>query len=236
MGKRADTKNFDPTSFGARLEPRKQVGTKIFFLIVCEGTKTEPNYFQSFTSKQSGNTIFIETFGTATNTIQVVQKAIDLRNNAAKDYDAVWAVFDKDNFSAKDFNAAIQLAEREQIGCAWTNEAFELWYLLHFVNRTTPMSRKDYQKAIEAQLKKKAGHSYQGYTYKKNDEKMLQRLQEYGNEAEACKRALRLEKEGQDTYPNRFADQNPCTTVFKLVQQLRGQDNDFKQKVTQSST
>ena len=43
-------------------------------------------------------------------------------------------------------------AENNNINVAWSNEAFELWYLYHFHNRTTQMSRNDYKKAISIRL------------------------------------------------------------------------------------
>ena len=123
----------------------RQIVCKI--LIVCEGTKTEPNYFEAFKSFNRGTTVYdIEVKGLGDNTINVVDKAIELKGKG--EYDRVWAVFDKDSFSADKFNRAIIKGDNNGIGCAWSNEAFELWYLYHFVNRTTGMSRTEYKKAI----------------------------------------------------------------------------------------
>ena len=40
------------------------------------------------------------------------------------------------------------------VEAAWTNEAFELWYLLHFNFYNTGISRKQYQDLIETNFKK----------------------------------------------------------------------------------
>jgi len=129
---------------------KKSKELNAFFLIVCEGEKTEPNYFRSF-PKQSGKIIFDITFdGGGISTLKVVEKAIQLRDRSQQKYDRVWAVFDRDSFKANSFNSAIQKAEANDIKCAWSNEAFELWYLLHFHNRITAMSRDEYKKAIES--------------------------------------------------------------------------------------
>lgn len=129
-------------------------------LIVCEGLKTEPNYFKSFhMMENSGGLVFeITNAGGGINTIQVVQKAIELRDKAIGDkkpYDITWAVFDRDSFDAADFDNAIHMAESNDIRCAWSNEAFELWYIYHFENRITPMSRKEYAHKITTLVQKK---------------------------------------------------------------------------------
>lgn len=129
-------------------------------LIVCEGAKTEPNYFKSFNMmKNSGGLVFeITSAGGGINTIQVVQKAIELRDKAVcdkKPYDVTWAVFDRDSFAAADFDNAIHMADSNDIRCAWSNEAFELWYIYHFENRITPMSRKKYAHKITALVQEK---------------------------------------------------------------------------------
>lgn len=64
-------------------------------LIVCEGEKTEPNYFRVFNKTRKGTIVYELTIdGGGINTMQVVDKAIEL--NSSFDYDSVWAVFDKD--------------------------------------------------------------------------------------------------------------------------------------------
>ncbi len=66
-----------------------------YFLIVCEGEKTEPNYFRSF-PKKAGKIVFdIQFKGGGINTLKVVEKAIEIRDNSTQKYDRVWAVFDR---------------------------------------------------------------------------------------------------------------------------------------------
>jgi len=139
--------NADLKRFARSNTNRKSKQIQVFFLIVCEGEKTEPNYFKKFKGK-FGNVIFeIDCQGKGYNTLRVVEEAIKIRDKNPK-YNRVWAVFDKDSFPDKDFNSAIQKAKDNNICCAWSNEAFELWYLLHFQYRNTPMSREDYKKSI----------------------------------------------------------------------------------------
>ena len=81
------------------------------FLIVCEGVRTEPDYFKAF--RMTAATV--KAVGQAMNTTSLVSKAISIRDADQKKkriYDQCWVVFDKDDFPAKDFNEAIALAER----------------------------------------------------------------------------------------------------------------------------
>ncbi len=101
------------------------------FLIVCEGVRTEPDYFRAF--RMTAATV--KAVGQAMNTASLVSKAISIRDSEQKKkrtYDQCWVVFDKDDFPAKDFNDAIALAERNGFRVAYSNQAFEYWFLLHF--------------------------------------------------------------------------------------------------------
>ena len=100
------------------------VSTLQRFLIVCEGKKTEPLYFEQF--RAPGLVVKVE--GIGMNTISLVKEALRLRDEG--NYDQVWCVFDKDDF--EQFDDAIQLARREGMKVAYSNQAFELWYVLHF--------------------------------------------------------------------------------------------------------
>lgn len=129
-------------------------------LIVCEGEKTEPNYFKSFSMMKNSSGFVYEVFtdGGGISTLKVVEKAIELRDKAGaqgKPFDAVWAVFDRDSFKPNDFDNAIMKAEANGIGCAWSNEAFELWYVYHFDNRITAMNRTSYKGVITKRVRGK---------------------------------------------------------------------------------
>jgi hypothetical protein len=200
---------------------------KVYFLIVCEGLKTEPNYFKSFPIK-IGNYVYDLSFdGGGINTKKVVEKAIELRDNSPQKYDRVWAVFDKDSFDKNQFNGAIQKAKANEIHCAWSNEAFELWYLLHFQYRNTSMSRKDYEKSIENSINKlKENETI--FEYKKNSTEMYSILQKYGNQQQATNWAKNLI--GQHTSSD-LSSHNPCTTVHLLVEELNGQSKQLNSEI-----
>ena len=111
----------------------RQTGVRVIkqsFLIVCEGENTEPDYFKAF--RMTAATI--KAVGQGMNTVSLVYKAISIREaeKAKKhSYDQCWVVFDKDDYPDNDFNQAIQLAKSNGFRVAYSNQAFEYWFLLH---------------------------------------------------------------------------------------------------------
>ena len=113
------------------------------FLIVCEGKCTEPDYFKAF--RMTAATIKV--VGQAMNTTSLVSKAISIRDMEAtkkRYYDQCWVVFDKDDFPANDFNNAITMALKNGFCVAYSNQAFEYWFLLHFNLYTGALHRDNY--------------------------------------------------------------------------------------------
>ena len=101
------------------------------FLIVCEGEVTEPEYFNSFRLTSAN----VKAIGKGMNTVSLVKEAIairDIEKRRSRNYDQCWVVFDKDDFSDGDFNTAIQMAQANGFQVAYSNQAFEYWFLLHF--------------------------------------------------------------------------------------------------------
>lgn len=170
------------------------------FLIVCEGEKTERNYFRRF--RVPGKIIDVK--GIGFNTISLVKEALNLRVKA--EYDQVWCVFDRDSFPAQNFNAALNLAASKGIEVAYSNEAFELWYLLHFDYHHAGITRKAYIEILERKL---------GHTYEKNSEFMFDELE--SKIQIAIRNAQRLLENYVPRHPER---DNPSTTIHLLVEEL----------------
>ena len=212
--------------FARQEKKRKQAIRKIrkYFLIVCEGEKTEPNYFEGLKKDLpvgvlSSTRIDIE--GTGKNTISLLDAAIKIRDKKEKasnrKFDQVWIVFDRDNFPANNFDSTILKAQAASppINCAWSNEAFEIWYLLHFQFFQQGMNRQRYKELIEREVSKKTGIPF---TYQKNAKDMYSILKAYGNQEQAIEWAKSL----QDVFGERkdFSMHNPCTLVHKLIEEL----------------
>jgi len=136
-------------------------------LIVCEGEKTEPLYFKEFVKLLPKSTAqvaetgipVIDITGTGMNTLRLVQEAINIKNQREDEsgipYTQVWAVFDKDDFPKELYNEAINSAIDAGIKCAYSNEAFELWYLLHFNDYGDAAKRHQYAQRLSTELREK---------------------------------------------------------------------------------
>ena len=178
------------------------------FLIICEGEKTEPDYFKSF--RMTAATI--KAVGQAMNTMTLVSKAISIREADQKRkrvYDQCWVVFDKDNFPAKDFNQAILYAEKNGFKVAYSNQAFEYWFLLHYNLYTGAIHRNQYKDM----LTKLTGMPYcktEGYGAVMYN-LLLSRQQQ------AIKNAEIVLAEISHGNP---AEEESSTTVHRLVQEL----------------
>ena len=205
----------------AKAAKKRKIATRekiVRFLIVCEGERTEPNYFKELVKDKYSEVSSEEIVGEGRSTCALIRRTEEIRNKVEQQrqlrFDRIWVVFDKDDFP--DFNEAIELAKSKGYLAAWTNEAFELWYLLHFVYFDSALSRKDYIKKLEAEIRKYP--SYSEFKYNKNDAGMYALLNRIGDEAQAKKRArkLRLFFEGSRNYKIH----KPCTTVDILVNEL----------------
>lgn len=193
------------------------------FLILCEGAKTEPNYFYGFRLRRE----IAEIEGVGRNTLSLVEEAIRKRDEFLAqgiEFDQTWCVFDRDSFGAQLFNEAIRRARAAGMHVAYSNEAFELWYLLHFDFHTSALSRAQYGGMLTQRL---------GSDYRKNREDIYQVL--LPRQGDAIRNARRLLQEYHDPNGaeiesetgclkefrglNPEAD-NPSTTVHCLVEEL----------------
>lgn len=187
---------------------------KELILIVCEGEKTEPNYFRKFRVSTSN----VKVIGAGALPDKVVERAIkeieDAKTNRKDKFEHVWCVFDRDDHPEKRIISALNLARKNGIKIAFSNECFELWYILHYQLLNSSLHRSQYYPL----LKKKLGKSY-----KKNDPDMYEILLSHQ------RTALRNAKSLYDTNPYDLNNQNdfqkaikanPSTTVYQLVELL----------------
>jgi hypothetical protein len=113
-------------------------------LIVCEGEKTEPNYFDEIRQKAKVSSAHVVVLPSdlGTDPRKVVESAETKFNERGKAFERVYAVFDRDDHPQ--YETAIQMAEarnqkmKNDQKLPVTFEAivsvpcFELWLLLHF--------------------------------------------------------------------------------------------------------
>ena len=180
-------------------------------LIVCEGERTEPNYFDQF----EVTNITIDPRGIGDNTIRLVKYAIN--ESKRNDYDQVWCVFDKDSFPKDNFNNAVQLAQNNDFGIAYSNESFELWYILHYEYLNSQITRDQYIKKLNNIFKSKKDEGFPD-SYKKNDPNIYRILKPYQHVA--LKNAQNLSNNYESELIPSSATQCPVTYVYKLVEEL----------------
>jgi hypothetical protein len=188
------------------------------FLIYCEGVNTEPEYFKSFPVTTETEVIAI---GLGRSHRALVEKIIQLLEKNSylegqKEYDAdrqIWCVFDKDikgdTHEDHDFNSAIELAYQHGIKAAYSNDAFELWFVLHDRYLEGALHRSQYYEILTQKL---------GYNYVRYGKEKEYAQKQYAfflkNQPVALKFAQKLHQSQKDLTPSQ---QNPCTLVYELV-------------------
>lgn len=219
-----------------KIQRRERVKTKEFiqrptrlrryeylFLIVCEDEKTEPFYFQQFQQLLPEKTLHLEVIGTGRDPKGVVEQAIIKRSELAieKEADAIWIVFDKDDADENDtkiskFNMAFDIAKREKFKIAYSNEVFELWLLLHFVdiNPTLALPRKVVYELLENEIQKHDN----AFIYEHGKPAIIEKISTFGDENKAMERAKSLVQFHRKRSP---ISSNPNTKVHLLVKELR---------------
>jgi len=190
-------------------------------LIVCEGEKTEPSYFEDLRKELRLTPVDVEVVGKECGSapISVVDHAIQARGKREKlvakgsspsavRYDEVWCVFDtEDPRKTSTLDAAIDKARRQQLQTAISRPCFEYWYLLHFEDSSRP------ERSCEPLKKRLRRKHWQEYSEKVSDFTPLRERRQ-----EAIERAERLLQRCVD--PDEKPVPNPSTTVWRLVQVL----------------
>jgi len=190
-----------------------------FIYIFTEGKETEPNYFNSkkieIEEEIRRRNIKIEIKGVSCNTLSLVDYALHFikEENIKTDIDECWVVFDKDDFD-RDFDNAINKARRKNLKVAYSNESFELWFLLHFDLVSSAIRRDDYNSKLTDNLKKLTGN--RKTKYRKTTKNMFSLLKEMEEDAiRNAKYLLNMHKDETS-----FLKKNPSTTVHLLVENL----------------
>ncbi len=189
----------------------REISLKNTIKIYCNSQKTEPNYFEEIKElvrKEKILDIKIEVSiskNKGLDPLGCVKYAI----NDPGEYKEKWVVFDKDHF---EIGEAIRLAEETGINVAWSNEAFELWLLMHFNYISTPLHRSDCLKKVSELLKKE-----KGFDYAKNEKGIFKLLRGQSNIA-----IRNAKKRHQIARRDKISPQasNPCTTVYILIERL----------------
>lgn len=179
-------------------------------LIVCEGNKTEPLYFNALRRyrRLSATKIEIVPGGISGSDPRSIVRYARQRKKWMKRrglrFDQVWCVFDRDDHPK--IEQAFLWADQSHFSLAYSNPCFELWFILHFQDVDHPLDRYEALNRLRRLMPE----------YRKTSSVFHLLLP---RQAEAIRRAQSLRNRGRGT---RFGSlvrvsENPSTSVDELV-------------------
>lgn len=188
-------------------------------LVVCEGKKTEPRYFEglrkAYRLSSANVTVVPSDEAGGNDPLSLVQYAIRKLSQASADLDHVYCVFDRDGHA--NYDEACRLARESEFGIAnrlhvipsWP--CFELWVLLHYEYTTTPFNAAGGKSACTRVIDRIRTHCA---TYQKGFDGIFEEL--FPRTDTALRNSQTLKTHNQTT-----GSINPATAVHLLVSRLR---------------
>ena len=194
-----------------RRQPRRAAYEKI--LIVCEGEKTEPYYFEGAREYYGLSTVNVKVSGDSGSDPLSVVRFARQRYREEKDagdaFDKVYCLFDRDSHST--FAQAVDMLEavtpKETFFAIPSIPCFEYWILLHFDFSTQPFTDLPGASAGEQVLRQLKSYMPE---YEKGLRTVFSDL--IGQLGFAINNARRVIKESEQT-----GSDNPSTRVHELV-------------------
>lgn len=126
----------------ARRKPQRDSYAKI--LIVCEGEKTEPNYFQGAKDYYALNSANVEICGDCgsdpVSIIKYAKQCYREERDAGDAFDKIFCVFDRDAHPhyTQAMNEISGATPKNTFEAINSVPCFEYWLLLHFIHTTHP--------------------------------------------------------------------------------------------------
>lgn len=180
-------------------------------LIVCEGEKTEPNYFNEIVDYYQINTANIEIDGTSgSSPTSVFERALELyaKEKAKGDsFDRVYCVFDKDSHESYPRTVGAIKSQRPAgtFYVATSVPCFEYWLILHYQYTTRP-----YSTSVDAYNDLRALMP----DYQKGSTNLFSKLIDQLEFAKA--NAIRANAQANENFTD-----NPTTQIHELVEYLQ---------------
>ncbi len=211
----------------SRQTKRKLRQLKQSIYIVCEGTNTERIYFERIAQE---NDVFekyaITVYPSEEDQIKASKKEgesiktdavnlVKLAKQEIKNYDEVWAVFDKDGYTKHE--KAFDDAQKHGIKLGFSSIAFEHWILLHY-----EQNRTDFHKSQNVIDYLKDSGYFTAYSKKANIP-IYDKLKDLTKTAIENAAWLRREMANNlAACDDKIYELNPYTTVDELVIKLLG--------------
>lgn len=192
----------------------EKISTNKTILIICEG-QTEELYFKSFEVL----TLSVKALGIGQSKLKLVESTLDIQNK--ENYDEVWCVYDLDikkdeRNCVPDFDNSIKKAKKEGFHVAYSNDAFELWFYLHYQYNDQENHRTFYYE----QLSKLWNINYVKDGKKQSFCKNIYSLLLNDRKANMDKAINNAKKLYQSKKSLPYHKQNPVTKVYELVERL----------------
>lgn len=186
-------------------------------LIICEGKKTEPQYFRGLRQmhRLSSANVMIVPSQYGNDPVSLVKFAIDKHREDKGLYNRMYCVFDRNGHAgyqqALDAVAKSPLAKAQKLFAITSVPCFEIWVLLHFAYSTAPFAAAGPKSSCDRVIDAVHVHFLE---YEKASADVYEKLEPRIEAALA--NAKLLAKHNTDT-----GSQNPSTLVHELVHYLR---------------
>ncbi len=183
-------------------------------LIVCEGKKTEPNYFTELKKAFRLSNANVRICGRGSDPLGVVAFAIKTFQQEPE-FDRIYCVFDRDRHTrydeAMDKVRRTKLGKKSKIFAIPSVPCFEFWLLLHFKLKTKPFDAACDDSICSKVIKELKNHLP---SYQKGDQGIFNILQDKLDNA--ITNARRIEQ-----FHKTSRTDNPSTLMHSLVEYLR---------------
>ncbi|MBW2576106.1 MAG: RloB domain-containing protein [Deltaproteobacteria bacterium] len=183
-------------------------------LIVCEGGKTEPNYFTELKKAFRLSNANVRICGCGSDPLSVVDFAIETFRQE-QEFDRVYCVFDRDRHTT--YNAALDKVRRARLGkgskifAIPSVPCFEFWLLLHFAYTTRPFDAPVGDSVCSRVIEELKNHLP---AYQKGDQDIFNKIQDKLDNAITNAHSV-------EQYHQTSGTENPSTCVHSLVEYLR---------------
>ena len=183
-------------------------------LIVCEGGKTEPNYFTELKKAFRLSNANLRICGCGSDPLSVVDFAIEIFRRE-QEFDRVYCVFDRDRHTT--YNAALDRVRRARLGkgskifAIPSVPCFEFWLLLHFTYTTRPFDTPAGDSVCAKVIEELMNHLP---AYQKGDQDIFNKIQDKLDNAIINARHV-------EQFHQTSGTDNPSTLVHSLVEYLR---------------
>lgn len=203
----------------ARKKAKRSSYEKI--LIVCEGEKTEPNYFNELKDYYQLNTANVVVDGRCGSDpwsiYQHAQKCVSQAKKFNDPYDKIYCVFDKDKHTTyqRTLDAIIKVNAKQDFTAIVSVPCFEFWLLLHFIYTTQPFVAAGNESAGDRTIDELKNYLP---NYQKSEQGLFTQLAPKLDFAKA---------NAQHTLTAAIANQtdNPSTYIHELVEYLQNLKN-----------